>query len=180
MVGGLWEAVALAKQAAGIPKEDKVTVVEVSRASTSPLALLSGGASVSAFGGGMAGLGGALALAAAAALVRGAVPGGALAAAAGAGAAQQLALAAAAAAAPFGLDAAALTSLLSGLSSGQVLALDLDAAVLSSGRAGGVIGGAAAAPGGGGSSVFEEEGGAGAALAAADEWVSRTVDEWLL
>ena len=40
-VGGLWEAVQLAKQAAGLDPKDKVTVMEVSRAQTSPLALLS-------------------------------------------------------------------------------------------------------------------------------------------
>lgn len=46
VVGGLWEAIALAKQAAGIPQDEKVTVAEVSRASTSPLALLAGGLGV--------------------------------------------------------------------------------------------------------------------------------------
>ncbi len=40
VLGGLTEAVAVAKQAAGIPKDENVTVVEVSRAQTSPLALL--------------------------------------------------------------------------------------------------------------------------------------------
>jgi protease-4 len=40
VMGGVWEAVALAKQAAGIPQEDKVTLVEVTRAATSPLSLL--------------------------------------------------------------------------------------------------------------------------------------------
>jgi len=42
-LGGLWRAVALAKEAAGLKPEDKVTLLEVSRASVSPLALLAGG-----------------------------------------------------------------------------------------------------------------------------------------
>lgn len=42
-IGGLNKAVALAKEAAGIPAQDKVRLMEVSRAQTSPLALLSGG-----------------------------------------------------------------------------------------------------------------------------------------
>eukprot|EP00775_Hariotina_reticulata_P006975 gene6975-7190_t len=48
VIGGLHEAVALVKQAAGIDQSEKVTVVEVSRSATSPLALLGGGASLMA------------------------------------------------------------------------------------------------------------------------------------
>lgn len=40
VLGGVHEAVALVKQAAGIDQSEKVTVVEVSRGRTSPLALL--------------------------------------------------------------------------------------------------------------------------------------------
>jgi protease-4 len=40
VMGGLHEAIGLVKQAAGIDQSEKVTVVEVSRAATSPLALL--------------------------------------------------------------------------------------------------------------------------------------------
>lgn len=41
VLGGLHEAVALVKQAAGIEQSERVTLVEVSRGQTSPLALLS-------------------------------------------------------------------------------------------------------------------------------------------
>ncbi|MEW5315537.1 MAG: hypothetical protein WDW38_006958 [Sanguina aurantia] len=47
-VGGVSRAVAIAKQAAGIPQEESVTIVEMGRAKRSPLALLGLGASVSA------------------------------------------------------------------------------------------------------------------------------------
>lgn len=40
VLGGLHEAVALVKQAAGIEQSERVTLVEVSRGQTSPLALL--------------------------------------------------------------------------------------------------------------------------------------------
>lgn len=40
VLGGLHEAVALVKQAAGIEQSEKVTLVEVSRGRTSPLALI--------------------------------------------------------------------------------------------------------------------------------------------
>lgn len=40
VLGGVHEAVALVKQAAGIEQSEKVTLVEVSRGRTSPLALL--------------------------------------------------------------------------------------------------------------------------------------------
>ena len=50
-VGGLQRAIALAKEEAGIKPEEKVRLLEVSRASVSPLALLTGG------GGATAGLG---------------------------------------------------------------------------------------------------------------------------
>lgn len=40
VLGGVHEAVALVKQAAGIDQAEKVTVVEVTRGRTSPLALL--------------------------------------------------------------------------------------------------------------------------------------------
>ena len=40
VLGGVHEAVALVKQAAGIDQSEKVTVMEVSRGRTSPLALL--------------------------------------------------------------------------------------------------------------------------------------------
>lgn len=39
-LGGIHEAVALVKQAAGIDQNEQVTVMEVSRSRTSPLALL--------------------------------------------------------------------------------------------------------------------------------------------
>lgn len=42
VLGGLHEAVALVKQAAGIEQSEKVTLVEVSRGRTSPLALIGG------------------------------------------------------------------------------------------------------------------------------------------
>ncbi|KAI8476080.1 MAG: peptidase family S49-domain-containing protein [Monoraphidium minutum] len=171
VVGGLWEAVGLAKQAAGIPAEERVSVLEVSKASTSPLALLSGGG---------ASLG---ALVAAAALARGGSPGGALQGAVGGAAMQQLGLAAAAAAAPFGLSPAELAGLVSGLAQGQALAYDFDAAALASGGGGGLSSAAAAAAargGGGGSALFDEEGGVGAALAATDAWLADTAEEWLL
>eukprot|EP00878_Enallax_costatus_P002709 GHUV01002898.1.p1 GENE.GHUV01002898.1~~GHUV01002898.1.p1 ORF type:complete len:287 (+),score=89.13 GHUV01002898.1:3-863(+) len=48
VLGGLHEAVALVKQAAGIDQDEKVTVMEVTRSRTSPLALIGGGASVTA------------------------------------------------------------------------------------------------------------------------------------
>ena len=44
-IGGLWKAVQLAREAAGIKEEEKVTIREVSRAKASPLSLLSGGVS---------------------------------------------------------------------------------------------------------------------------------------
>jgi protease-4 len=40
VLGGLHEAVALVKQAAGIDQSEKVTLLEVSRSQTSPLKLL--------------------------------------------------------------------------------------------------------------------------------------------
>jgi protease-4 len=40
VLGGLHEAVALVKQAAGIEQSEKVTLLEVSRSQTSPLKLL--------------------------------------------------------------------------------------------------------------------------------------------
>jgi protease-4 len=40
VLGGLHEAVALVKQAAGIEQSEKVTLVEVTRGRTSPLALI--------------------------------------------------------------------------------------------------------------------------------------------
>jgi ClpP class serine protease len=40
VLGGLHEAVALVKQAAGIEADERVTLVEVTRGRTSPLALL--------------------------------------------------------------------------------------------------------------------------------------------
>jgi len=43
VLGGVTKAVAVAKQAAGIPADERVTVVELSRARTSPLALLGEG-----------------------------------------------------------------------------------------------------------------------------------------
>lgn len=43
VLGGLHEAVALVKQAAGIEQSEKVTLVEVSRGQTSPLALIGEG-----------------------------------------------------------------------------------------------------------------------------------------
>lgn len=42
VLGGLHEAVALVKQAAGIDQGEKVTLLEVSRTRTSPLKLLGG------------------------------------------------------------------------------------------------------------------------------------------
>lgn len=39
-VGGVGRALAIAKQAAGIPQEETVTVIEMGRAKRSPLALL--------------------------------------------------------------------------------------------------------------------------------------------
>eukprot|EP00887_Chlorella_sp_A99_P004631 scaffold4.g4631.t1 len=51
-VGGISRAIQLAKQAAGIPQAEAVTLLEVSKASPSPLQLLAGGA---AAGGGAAG-----------------------------------------------------------------------------------------------------------------------------
>lgn len=42
VLGGLHEAVALVKQAAGIDQDEKVTLLEVSRSRTSPLSLIGG------------------------------------------------------------------------------------------------------------------------------------------
>jgi protease-4 len=173
VVGGLWEAIGLAKQAAGIPAEEKVTVAEVSRTSTSPLALLAGG-----------GASAAVAAAAFSALARGAAPADALRGAVGVSALQQLA----AAAGPVGVSPAALLALLGGLQQGQALAFDFDAAGIASapvsaissafgGASGGISGGGA--PGSGGASLFEEAG-PWAGLAAADEAVSGALEEWLL
>ncbi|GBF99919.1 serine protease chloroplastic, partial [Raphidocelis subcapitata] len=170
VVGGLWEAVALAKSAAGIPAGEKVTVAEVSRAPTSPLALLAGGgASLSLPAAGLA----------LAALARGAAPAEALSAAVGAAAAQQLGLAAAGAAGPLGLGPEALVQLLAGLQRGQALAFDFDAAAAAAGggAAGSVAGLGLGAGAGGG---FFDEVGFGAAFAAADAAVAEAFEEWLL
>ncbi|BBN19507.1 protease IV [Marchantia polymorpha subsp. ruderalis] len=45
-VGGFWRAIAVAKQKAGIASDAKVSLVELSRQQTSPLAVLRGGAAV--------------------------------------------------------------------------------------------------------------------------------------
>lgn len=49
-LGGVSKAVEVAKEAAGLKSDEKVTVVEIGRARSSPLALLSGGANVVANG----------------------------------------------------------------------------------------------------------------------------------
>jgi hypothetical protein len=166
VVGGLWEAVALAKQAAGIPAEEKVTVTEVTRAATSPLALLAGGGAAAG-----------AASAALAALARGGAPSAALATGVGAAALQQLL--AGAASAPGGVGPASLLALLQGLQQGQVLAFDFDAASAASGApAGGLA--AAAGIGSGGASLFDEAEGPWGAVAEADAAVSAALEEWLL
>jgi protease IV len=48
-IGGVQTAIALAKEAAGMKADDRVRVIEVSRASVSPLALLTGGGGATAF-----------------------------------------------------------------------------------------------------------------------------------
>jgi protease-4 len=169
VVGGLWEAVALAKQAAGIPQEDKVTVVEVSRATTSPLALLGVGASAASL----------VLASAAAAVAQGASPGTALQRAVGAAAMQQLGAVAAAAGSPFGMSPAVLQALLSGLQQGQVMAFDFDAAGMASGGSSGLLSGPAVAAPSSGSSLFDEDG-LGSAVAAADAWLSDALEEWVL
>jgi len=168
VVGGLHEAVALAKQAAGIAQEDRVTVVEVSRTATSPLALLAGGGASASTGLLLAGM--------AAALGRGASPAAALQGAVGMSAVQQLS--AAAAGGPLGLNPEALLSLFMGLQQGQALAFDVDACSLTKvgGSSAVVVGGG----GSGGASFFEEGDGVGSVLAAADAYITEALEEWVL
>jgi protease-4 len=47
-IGGLWKAVEIAKEAAGISQDEKVSIKEISRSSASPISLLARGASVEA------------------------------------------------------------------------------------------------------------------------------------
>lgn len=163
-VGGLHEAVALAKQAAGIAQDERVSVVEVSRASTSPLALLAGGGASATTAAAL--LGGV-----AAALAQGASPAAALQGAVGLAAMQQQ-LGVSAAGGP-----AAVLALLQGLQQGAVMAFDFDAASLAQG---GAVPPAVAAGGSSGSaSLFEEGGGEGGLTGAADAALA-AVEEWLL
>jgi hypothetical protein len=175
VVGGLWEAVALAKQAAGIEQSEKVAVVEVSRTATSPLALLSGGGASA--GAQFVGL-------MAAALVGrggGAAPAAALQGAVGIAALQQVAAASAAATSglQFGaVNPAALLSLAQGLQQGQVLALDVDAANMAQG--GSSVAGAGSSSGGSSSFFAEEGSGLGALFTSADALIGDALDEWVL
>ncbi|KAL4448020.1 hypothetical protein ABPG75_005239 [Micractinium tetrahymenae] len=115
-VGGLWRAVQLAKREAGLAADEAVRVLEVSRAQTSPLQLLGGGASAPA----------ALGLLLLQALAGGSPAQGAQAAAATAGAPLLLqALAASRGGSAAGGAAAAAASAaqtLEGLADGRVLA----------------------------------------------------------
>ncbi|KAF6255484.1 peptidase family S49-domain-containing protein [Scenedesmus sp. NREL 46B-D3] len=133
VLGGLHEAVALVKQAAGIDQGEKVTLLEVSRTRTSPLKLLGGGTSVLA---GLAALG---------TLSQGGTPSAAFSQALGAAVLQQAAGSLLPGMLPNGLSAAAGLQLLQQVSAGQPLCYmtDVDASSLVS--AGGVAAGAGAA-----------------------------------
>eukprot|EP00882_Tetradesmus_deserticola_P001055 GHRQ01001141.1.p1 GENE.GHRQ01001141.1~~GHRQ01001141.1.p1 ORF type:complete len:653 (+),score=373.33 GHRQ01001141.1:173-1960(+) len=132
VLGGLHEAVALVKQAAGIAQDEKVTLLEVSRSRTSPLKLLGGGANVLA---GLAALG---------TLSQGGTLSAAFSQALGAAVLQQAAGSLLPGMLPNGLSAAAGLQLLQQVSAGQPLCYmtEVDATSLLS--AGGVAAGAGA------------------------------------
>jgi protease-4 len=108
VMGGLHEAVALVKQAAGIGQDEKVTLLEVSRSRTSPLALIGGGASMVA------------GLAAMSSIAQGTTPAAAFQQAVGAAVLQQTA-AALLPTAPNGISLDAGMQLLQQVSAGQPL-----------------------------------------------------------
>lgn len=151
VLGGLHEAVALVKQAAGIEQGEKVTLLEVSRSQTSPLKLLGGGANVLA---GLAALG---------SLAQGGTPSAAFSQALGAAVLQQAAGSLLPGMLPNGLTAAAGLQLLQQVSAGQPLCYmtEVDASSLVSAGGVAVGAGAAGAAAGGLSSglggLFEDE-----------------------